>query len=258
MEQFVTYVGRNIITFVDYLFNLFAFVYRMILLFIRRPKEGRAVEKWGTVEQIYFTGVQALPIIIPISLIFGSMMIVAFSKVSGQYDMGKMTVILIIRELGPIITALVVILRTATAVTIEISYMNALNEIDAIEMAGIDPMRILCIPRLVGISAAILCLFVIFDLCAIFGGYTIVWVATYIPMGNLLEQIGKAITIADIAVGIAKAICFGIFITVICLHQGFRTKRRITNIPQVTSVTAIACFFCCLVMNVVISAVFYL
>ena len=82
---------------------------------------------------------ESLPIIIPIALIIGCILIIQFVKVSGQYDLGKTTVLLIVRELGPIITAFLVILRSATAVTIEIGYMNTLHEIEAIEMAGIDP-----------------------------------------------------------------------------------------------------------------------
>ncbi len=258
MKSITGYSGRQVILLVDHLLRLYAFCYKMCVLIVKRPQEGRALNRWGIVEQIYFTGVQALPVIIPIALIVGCMLIITFSKVAGQYDVGKMTIILIVREFGPIITAVVVILRSATAVTIEISYMNTFNEIDAIEMAGIDPMRILCIPRLIGITSAILSLFIVFDLVAIVGGYVIVWVATYVPMGNLFAQIGKAITVTDIIVGSIKAICFGVIITVICLYHGFHTKRRITIIPQVTSASAVECFFHCLVINVVISAAFYI
>lgn len=258
MGQFLGYIGRRTLTLLDHFLSLAAFTYRMLILIIRRPREGRSVDRWGSIDQIYFTGVQALPIIIPISLIIGCGLIVVFSTVHGQYDMGKMAVILIIRELGPFITAIVVILRSATAVTIEISYMNAFNELDAIEMAGIDPMRLLGVPRLVGITTAIICLFVIFDLVSIVGGYSVVWALTYLPMGNLLEQIGKAITMTDIAVGLIKAICFGIIITVICLYYGFKAEKRITHIPQVTSGTAVECFFFCLVLNIGISAAFYM
>jgi phospholipid/cholesterol/gamma-HCH transport system permease protein len=257
MGRFTGYIGKKVAVFIDHMLKLHAFYYRTWMLILNMPKEGRAINRRAIVEQVYFTGVQALPVIIPLSLIVGSMLIIMFSRVSGQYDMGKMTLILLVREFGPMITAIVVILRSATAVTIEISYMNALNEIDAIEMAGIDPMRILCIPRLVGITSAILCLFIVFDLLSIVGGYSIVWVATHVPMGNLLGQIGKAITVTDIAVGLIKAVCFGFVITTICLYHGFKTKKRITNIPQVTSASAVECLFHCVVINIIISLVFY-
>jgi len=77
-------------------------------------------------------------------------------------------------------------------------------------------------------------------------------------MGNLLSQIGKAITPIDITVGIFKAICFGITITVTCLYYGFSKIKHITKLPSITSGAAIECFFYCLIINVIISVVFYM
>ncbi len=258
MNQLAGYIGKKTITTVSHIFNLFVFAHRLVSLAFKRPTHGRAVIRRAIVEQVYFTGVEALPIIIPVALIVGSILISRFSWMSGQYELGKVVVIIVVRELAPIITALVVILRSATAVTIEISYMNIFNEIDTIEMSGIDPMWVISLPRLVGITSAILCLFIVFDLVSIIGGYGIVWAVTYIPMGNFFGQIGKAITIADIVVGIFKALCFGIVITVVALYYGFGTKRQMTQIPQVTSRAAIECFVYCLVISIVISAIFYL
>ena len=186
------------------------------------------------------------------------MVIIQFAKISGQYDFGRISVLLIVRELGPIITALLVILRSATAVTIEISYMRVLHELEAIEMAGMDPIRIVCLPRLIGITFAMLCLFIVFDLVSIMGGYAIVWMVTYIPIGNYLYQIAKSITFSDILVGTIKAVLFGFAITMTSLYRGFEMKRQITEVPVATSQAAIECFFYCLVINVFISFIFYL
>lgn len=258
MTRFLGHIGRKTIIFVDHVLSLFAFSYRLFSLAFDRSKEGRAVVRRAIVEQVYFTAVQALPIIIPFALIIGSMLIFQFAKVAGQYDLGKTAVLIVVREVGPFATAILVILRSATAVTVEISYMHVRNETEAIEFAGIDPMRIICLPRLVGITTAILGLFVVFDVVSILGGYAIVWMVTDISMGNFLMQIAKAFTGSDIAVGIVKALVFGITITVTCLFHGFETKKQITMIPVETSKAAVDCFFFCLVLNVVISILFYI
>ena len=258
MEQFAGYIGRKAIISIGHILDLFAFAYRIMALAVSRPKAGRALLARVTVQQLYFTAVQALPVIIPIALLIGAMVIIQFTKLSGQYDFGRISVLLIIREIGPIITALLVILRSATAVSIEISYMRVLNELDALEMAGIDPVRIVCLPRLVGITAALVCLFIVFDLVSILGGYAIVWLATYIPVGNYLYQIAKAIAFSDILVGLLKAVLFGIAITVTCLYRGFEMKWQITEVPVSTSKASIECFFYCLLINVFISVIFYL
>ena len=258
MDQIIGYIGRKTLGYFNHVINLLSLTYRMLFVIFQRPKAGRALVRRITLEQIYYTCVQALPIIIPIALVFGSMLIIQFAKVSGQYNLGKTMVMLIVRELGPVVTALLVILRSATAVTIQIRCMNVFHETDAIEMAGIDPMRIVCLPQLVGITSAIVCLFIVFDIVAIIGGYLIVWIFTYIPMGDFMTQIGKAITATDIAVGIIKAIFFGITIAATCLKHGFSTKKLITDVPVSGSKAAVECFFYCLVINVIISILFYM
>lgn len=196
--------------------------------------------------------------IIPIALLVGSLVIVQFAKLSGQYDFGRVPVLLIVRELGPVITALIVILRSATAVTIEISYMKVFHELDALEMLGIDPIWAVCLPRLVGITSAITGLFVLFNLAAIFGGYAIAWMFGQVPTGIFLVQIAGAIAVSDLIVGLAKAVLFGVAITAICLYRGFQPKHRIIEVPVATSRSVIECFLFCLVINLLISFIFYL
>jgi phospholipid/cholesterol/gamma-HCH transport system permease protein len=258
MDQVTGFIGRKAIASINHILNLFALTYQIISLAVVRPKAGRIFVRRVIIQQLYFTAVQALPVLIPIALLIGSMVIIQFAKLSGQYDFGRISVLLIVREVGPIITALLVILRSATGVTIEVSYMRVLKELDAIEMAGIDPIRIVCLPRLAGITFAILGLFIVFDLVSIIGGYAIVWMITFIPMGNFLHQIAKAITPTDIMVAILKAVLFGITITVTCLYRGFEMKQQITEVPVATSRSAIECFLYCLVFNVFISFIFYM
>ncbi|NNF98359.1 MAG: ABC transporter permease [Desulfobacteraceae bacterium] len=258
MIQLTGYIGRRTIRSANHILELFAFTYRMFATPRNRPKTGRALISRVIIEQVYFTAVEALPIITPIALIIGCMIIFQFSKISGQYDLGKTVVLLIVRELGPIITSLLVILRSASAVTIEISYMNVFHEMDALEMAGIDPIRVVCLPRLVGITSAIVSLFIVFDLLSIIGGAMILGGITDIKVDLLLHQIGQAITPADIAVGLIKAVLFGITITVTCLYRGFDTQKQVTDIPLATSRSAMECFLYCLIINIFISIVFYL
>jgi len=252
------HIGRRTLATVEHFLDLLAFIYSVLRLIFHRPAAGRAMLRKFTLEQIYFTAFQALYVIIPVALLIGSMLIVQFAKVSAQYDLGKILVLLIVREVGPIVTALIVILRTATAVSIEIGYMQVFHEIEAVEMAGIDPLRIIGLPRLIGITVAILCLFVIFNLVAVIGGYLLVLIFTDIPLGSLFAQIESAITLTDILAGIIKAFCFGFFITVICLYHGFKADMRITEIPSQTSRVAVECFFSCLVIDVIISILFYI
>ena len=257
MENFVGALGRKTIRSVNRLMDLFALTYRLTAIAVPLPRTGRVLIKRVIVEQVYFTAVQALPVIIPVALITGSMLIVQFSQLSGQVDLGKLVVLLVLREIGPLATAIIVILRSATAVTIEMSYMRVLHEIDALEMAGIDPLHTVCLPRLVGITTAVVSLILVFDLMAIIGGYAIVKGTTMLPVEGFFQQIAKGVVGADIAVGLLKGLFFGVTITVTCLYHGLARKNQITQVPVATSRAAVDCFFYCLVINIFISFIFY-
>lgn len=251
-------IGRTFIRGLDHIVALHGFAGSILIRMVRRRRFGRVLVRRAIVEQIYFTAVQALPVLIPVALMIGTVLIIQLTKVAGQYDLGRTVVLIIVRETGPFLTALLVILRSATAVTIETGYMKVGHEFEALEMAGIDPLRAIYLPRLAGITAAMLGLFVVFDLVSILGGYMVVWAVTYIPMPDFLNQIGKAITTRDIVASLLKAIGFGAIITVNSLYRGLEVKRQITEIPRATSQAAMESFLYCLAVNIAISVAFYL
>lgn len=255
-------IGRHTIQGVDHLLNVLAFCHRITASVFKRPAAGKKLFVRFTFEEIYFTAVQALPVLILTALITGSMIIMQLAKrfatLEGRSILGDLVVLLVVRELGPVFTALIVILRSAVAVTAETSHMKVCGELDALELQGIDPLYLVGLPRLIGITVAMLCMFVVFDVVAIIGGYCVAWIATSMPMERFLEGIGKTISGTDITVGILKAALFGLTITVVCLYRGFRIKRAVTSIPMETSKAAIECLFYCLVVNVAISVVFYI
>lgn len=258
MQTITGAIGRKTLHALNQIAVLLTFSYQILRILVFPPKKGMSLVRRITLEQIYFTAVQTLPLIILFALLIGSMMIIQFSRFSGQSVLGNFIVLVLIRDLGPTLTALLIILRSATAVTIEISYMNVFNEMDALEMSGLDPLWVVCVPRLVGITSAILCLFIVFDITAIVGGHAVVWLVTYINLGDNLFQIAKTVSAADIIVGIIKAVLFGISITVICLYHGFKTKQHTTQIPVAASKASLQCFGSCLVISAAISALFYL
>lgn len=252
------YVGRTTLDLMGKSFVRAAFTFRILTLLVRRPKNGRSQIKRAVIEQIYFTAVQALPLIIPLALLVGSAMIIQFSKLSGDLELGKAAVILIIREIGPLITALVVILRSATAVTAEMSCMTVFNEIEAMEMAGVDPMWVLSFSRFTGITSAVVCLFVVFDLAALLGGHLVTWVTTSQASNNFLFEVARAISGTDLVVSLIKALLFGLIITVVSLFHGYTTVRKVSRIPVSVSQASVESFFVCMIVNAFVSIVFYL
>ena len=194
MQTIIGAIGKRTCHVSNQFATLLTFAYQILRTMASPPKKGMFLVRRITLEQIYFTAVQTLPVIILFAILIGSMIILQFSKFTGQTPLGNIIALLLIRDLGPTLTALLIILRSATAVTVEISYMNVFNEMDALEMSGLDPLWVVCVPRLVGITSAILCLFIVFDITAILGGYGVVWLVTYINLGDYLSQIANNIS----------------------------------------------------------------
>lgn len=255
--RFFGYVGRATIDFMGMALVRAAFTLRVLTLLVKRPTDGRGQVKRAVVEQVYFTAVQALPLIVCLALLIGSALIIQFTKLSGEFELGKVAVILIIREIGPLVTALVVILRSATAVTAEISCMTVFNEIEALEMAGVDPMWILSFSRFTGITSAVVCLFVVFDLAALLGGQMVTWVTTSQVSDTFLFQVAKAISGTDLVVSLLKALLFGLIITVVSLFHGYTTVRMVSRIPVSVSRASVESFFVCMFVNAFVSIAFY-
>ena len=101
MIQATGYIGRKVANSISHILDLFAFAYRIIVITLANPKEGRALIGRIIVQQLYFTAIQALPVILPIALLLGSAIIIQFARLSGQYDFGRISVLLIVREVGP-------------------------------------------------------------------------------------------------------------------------------------------------------------
>ena len=208
-------------------------------VFANRDRQGFTEILKGVAAQIYFTGFQALPIVSMLALIAGTLIIVQvssqLSRVGGGNLLGNLLVVLIIRELGPLITALVVIARSGTAVASELGNMKVNREIEALESMGINPLSFIVFPRLVGGVISVVCLAFYFCVVALFGGYLVSQLVHPISFDFFVESIAFSISRADVFLFLLKNIFSGTIIFVICCYQGFLVKQSFTEVPQVTT-----------------------
>ena len=250
-------IGRRTMGSLRYYGDLLALFARLLLLISGNRREGSLLIRRGVIRQIYVTAVEALFLVVPAALLVGAGIFLQFSHFSGQYDIGNLIATLLIREAGPFLTAMLVVLRTVTSVTVEIGAMNVQGEMEALEMAGIDPLRIIGIPRLVGITLAMVCLIFIFDAVALFGGHALVSAFTEISSATFFSSLGRAISGIDIVVSVLKAIGFGCTIATIGLYRGFASKRGMSRVAVNASRAAVDSFIVVMLINIFISGVFY-
>jgi len=132
----------------------------------------------------------------------------------------------LVREMGPVMTAIMVIARAGSAVAAEIGIMRISEQIDALETMDINPIRFLVSPRIAAALISLPLLTAVFDVVGIFGGYLTGSVLLGINPGLYLSRVESSIVMPDVIGGFVKSIVFAVVVITICCYQGYYTHTR--------------------------------
>jgi phospholipid/cholesterol/gamma-HCH transport system permease protein len=148
--------------------------------------------------------------------------------------LGTLMVVVIVRELGPLVTALVIAGRSGTAIAAELATNQVMGEVRALEGMGIDPRQYLVAPRFVGAMVSVFILMVLFDVVSVVGGLS---AATFNGMaaGRYMDVVLQALTLRDVWLTVAKALAFGLVVGIVPSFYGLGVRRGPTEIPIATS-----------------------
>ena len=212
--------------------------------------------------QIYFTGFQALPMISVLALACSSIVFMqasgSLSLLGGGAILGDLLVAIVVRELAPLLTALIVIARSGTAVTSEIGNMRVNREVEALEAMGIHPLSYIVFPRLIGGVISVICLSVYFVLIACFGGYMVTSLIHALPFSFFLDSLARAFTVADLGLFFLKNLFGGLISFMICCYQGLLVNSAPHEVPQVTTKAVVNCVIYVVIFNMTVTLLFYL
>ena len=213
------------------------------------------------INQTRFTGVDALPFVFFIALLIGGTVIIQamtnFPKFGIEGFIGNLLVIIVARELGPLVTSLIVISRSGSAITAEIATQKQNREILSLEIMGIDTRLYIVFPRIMASIAAIFSLIVIFDIVAFIGGYFISRLTVYIPVDIFAQTLIDAFSFEDLMATVIKSILYGVLIPLICCYYGFQPRSKF-EIPIYVSKSVIRTLAIIMFVNAIISVLFYL
>lgn len=259
---FIDRTGAKALGIVKYTLDVFQMVYLCIRAAVYDQSQGLRTVFGVVSAQIYFTGFQALPLVSVLALASGGIVILQsaaqLSLFGGQAMLGNLLVVIIVREVGPLVTALIVIARSGTAVASELGNMRVGREIEALEVMGINPLSYIVFPRLVGGVVSVLCLAFYFNAVALLGGFALARVLNGMSFSFYAETLANAFTVEDVGLFILKNGFSGIIIFVVSCYQGLLVKQSSHEVPQVTmravlnSVIYVVCF------NLAVTTLFYL
>ena len=235
-------------------------VFSTVVFLCFKPGTFRRTVRNVLARQILFTGFEAARFVSLVAFLIGIAVVVQaqmwLAKVGQSALLGPILVMVIIRELGPLLVNFIVIGRSGTAVATELGNMNVAGEVRVLDAQGLDPLIYLVIPRTLGVAVSVFCLTVVFIVVSFASGYFsgLVLGAGAGNPGLFLKSVFKAITPADVGSLLAKTFIPGLLTGVICCAEGLSVSTAITEVPQaatravVKSVTAL--FFVSVLISV--------
>jgi phospholipid/cholesterol/gamma-HCH transport system permease protein len=243
----------------EFLYGLgfFANVLKEAALLFRRRQVGFKV----LVMQILFTGVEALRISAVTAIAIGAAINLIGTSLLAEFGQSQvmytMLIIVITRELGPLLTAFIVIARSGTAIATELGGMVVAHEMEAYVSVGINPIAYLAAPRFLGVVISMLVLTVYFNLFGLLGSFAVVQLIKPIGIEEYFRNLAAVLRPGDLGMGLLKAFVFGVIVSVVSLYRGFSVERSTTEVP-VAGIRAVGSSFMLVILaDVVLTTIQY-
>jgi phospholipid/cholesterol/gamma-HCH transport system permease protein len=217
-------IGRAAIRWVD---NLGASAIFLLLAFL---KIARSKQVSKIVQQIYYIGARSTMIIMLVSfftgMVLGLQSYHALVKFGAQGALGTLVALTLVRELGPVLTAIMIAARAGSAITAEIGIQRISEQIDALGTMRIDPLRYLITPRIIAAIISFPLLTAVFDLVGIIGGYVSGVLLLGANASTYVYRVQSSMDLKDITDGLIKSIVFAVLVSTVCCYQGYFTHMR--------------------------------
>jgi phospholipid/cholesterol/gamma-HCH transport system permease protein len=254
--------GRWLINALTNSWQLFEFSVEVLLaLFTFFRRQGFRSVLRVTAQQVYFTGLEALPFLALLALLVGFTVIAQslpqLQGVGADALIGKILVISIVRELGPLITAMVAITRSGTAMATQMATNRITGEVEVLESMGVDIFHFLVVPRVLGSIISLFCMVIYFDVIALVGGFLVASTRLTMPFSLYLDFVFESLNSLDLLISLCKSILFGLVIALFSCYHGLRAQRAAYEVPMVSRLGVIQSMFFVFVSSAATSALFY-
>lgn len=255
-RSYLNLIGRGILHVIRTIHGLGAFA--LITLGVTVTKFGQSTKVIHplVLSQIHRAGLRLLPMVTFMAIALGLVIIGQSVALLNKYGAGAQSyagvimVAVVVRELGPFVTALLVLARVGTAIVIDLSTQRALGEVEALEALGIDPIHYLVVPRVWGLAASIFSLTVYLIIISLISGYLFAFIQD-VPLkpGEYFAQLTNSLVWEDFLLLGLKTFAFGIFIAIITCYQGLAHPVRLEDISNVTTHAVVQSVMACVFID---------
>jgi phospholipid/cholesterol/gamma-HCH transport system permease protein len=210
-------------------------------------------------QQMDIIGVGSLPIVIMIGFVSGVIMAMQMGRALSQYgaqgEVAEFVSISLVRELGPLLTALLVAGRNSSGIASEIGSMKVTEQLDAMRALGTDPIQKLVTPRLIAAALMLPLLTIISDFIGLIGGWVVAHILLHIP-GSYWTPAWQALVPNDLAQGLLKPLVFAIVIAMVGCFYGIRTTGGTQGVGKATTTAVVVADIWIFVLTAMIDRIF--
>jgi phospholipid/cholesterol/gamma-HCH transport system permease protein len=212
------------------------------------------------VNQVYNAGGRSLVIIMLSGLFVGMVLALQgfdlLQRFGSEDALGTAAALALLKELGPVITALLFAGRAGTSLTSEIGLMSATDQLTAMKMMAVDPLRYVAAPRFIGGVIAMPLLAAVFNIIGLFGAQLVGVQLLRVDRGSFWSQMQSAVAVKDVVEGIVKSLVFGFACSLIAVFEGYHAEPTAAGVGLATTRTVVASSVLILLLDYVLTACF--
>jgi len=261
MKNPIEAIGRTVIGLATHVFNILGLLIQTVYWIIVGPFKRKFVKSENIFTQMVFVGVQSILIVFFVTFFTGIVIAMQsayqLSRLGATVYVAALVSVSIARELGPVLTALVIAGRIGAANAAEIGTMKVTEQIEALETIALNPVRYLVVPRFLALLVMLPCLTIFADICGIIGGYLVGVFNLNINPHLYWSTTFKFLEAKDVLTGLYKSVAFGVIIALISCYNGLNTKGGAEGVGKSTTVSVVTSFILVIVADCVMTAIFY-
>jgi phospholipid/cholesterol/gamma-HCH transport system permease protein len=254
-------IGNIIITWSKVVTDISKLLFETIYWIFVGPFRKKPIDIKAVLQQMVFMGYDSTIIVFFVTFFTGIVLAMQsayqLEKMGGVIYVASLVTISLCRELGPVLTALVLGSRIGAAITAEIGSMKVNEQIEALETMAISPVRFLVVPKFIALFFMLPILTIWGDFSGAVGGYLIGVYNLKINSGLFIQTAFKFLTLKDIYTGLTKSFAFAIVIVLVGVYQGLKTKGGAVGVGRATTVSVVTSFIMIIIVDCIITGIFF-
>ncbi|NIA31489.1 MAG: MlaE family lipid ABC transporter permease subunit [Actinobacteria bacterium] len=253
--------GHGFYSFIAHLARILKLSGQSLYWIFIAPFKGKKIRWRLTFIQMERIGVDAVPIVsiitFSVGLIIAMQAAYQLERFGASIYVADLVGVSITRELGPLITAIIIAGRSGSAIAAEIGTMKVAEEIDALKTMALNPIGFLVVPRTLAMIIVVPCLTILADFLGIAGGFSLAVFSLKIPFIAYFNETATAILLKDFLTGLVKSLVFAVIISQIGAYQGFSVSGGAEGVGKSTTASVVSSIFLIIFSDLIFTMIFF-